>query len=174
MFVKIIDNDNKEIGCIERGRLVPLGLRHQIGRVIIYAKDTQAILLQQRSLNKSTMPGAWDTSSSGHIDAHEEVVDGTAREMREEIGIEPYGLERVGEYDTYEELSDGVLNRQTVVYAMMVNKPEDIAPTVDPVELEQIAWIPLNNLASIKEDVTRGAQQAIDIFCEWLSKKPLS
>lgn len=173
MFVKIIDTNNQEIGCFDRKYLVPLGLRHQIGRVLVYSRKEHAILLQQRSFSKSTMPGAWDTSSSGHIDAHESAQDGAVRELKEEIGLELAGhsLEHVGDYDTYEELPDGILNRQTVLYALIVDSSDDISFTVDPVELEKIEWVPLDDLGSIADAITRGAQQAIDLFQGWLSKE---
>lgn len=170
MFIKVIDANNEEIGCIDRKYLVPLGLRHQIGRVIVYSKQNQSILLQQRSFSKSTMPGAWDTSSSGHIDAHESALDGTVRELKEEIGIDTHDrtLAHVGNYDTYEELADGTLNRQTVLYALVIDSPDEVAFTVDPVELEKIDWIPIAGLDALSETITKGAQQAIDLFKVWL------
>lgn len=174
MFIKIIDKNNEEIGCIRRDQVVPLGLRHQIGRVLIYSKQNKSILLQQRSLEKSTMPGAWDTSSSGHIDAHEDVALGTLRELREEIGVtvKDQALQFVGTYDTYEELSDGILDRQTIVYALLIDHPKDISYTVDPVELEGIQWIELDKVNALGDLVTKGATQAILLFSDWLQKQP--
>lgn len=174
MFIKIINKDNEEIGCIRRDQVVALGLRHQIGRVLIYSKQTKSILLQQRSFKKATMPGAWDTSSSGHIDAHEDAMVGTVRELREEIGVEVAddALQFVGTYDTYEELDDGVLDRQTIVYALLTDNPEDISYTVDPVELEGIQWVELDAVDELGDAVTKGAIQAIQLFSDWLHKQP--
>lgn len=173
MFIKIINNNNEEIGCIRRDFVVPLGLRHQIGRVIIYSKQNNSLLLQQRSLKKATMPGAWDTSSSGHIDAHESAVAGTVRELREEIGVDVTedALDYVGAYDTYEKLDDGILDRQTIVYALMIEDPEKITYIVDPVELEGIQWVELSEVGKLADQVTRGALQAIELFSEWLNKQ---
>jgi 8-oxo-dGTP pyrophosphatase MutT (NUDIX family) len=172
MFIKILNDQNEEIGCISREYIVPMGLRHQIGRVIIYSRNNKSVLLQQRSVNKSTMPGAWDTSSSGHIDAHEETLKGAARELKEEIGVEASSLELqyVGEYSTYEKLDDGILNRQTVIYALLIDDPAEISFTVDPVELETIDWIELSKIDDFGGQVTKGAKQALSMFSDWIYK----
>mgnify|MGYP004496638377 CR=1 FL=1 len=170
MLVKIIDKNNQEIGCIKREHLVRLGLRHQIGRVIVYTLDSRSVLLQQRSSSKSTMPGAWDTSSSGHIDAHEEGIAGAIRELGEELGVNVSqdDLRYVGAYDTYEEFVDGgVLDRQTVVYALVIDKQEDVAIHFDSVELAGIEWVQLREIER-KETLTKGAKQALELFSTWL------
>lgn len=172
MFIKILNDKNEEIGCISREYVIPMGLRHQIGRVIVYCRNNKSVLLQQRSLNKSTMPGAWDTSSSGHIDAHEESFEGTVRELKEEIGIDASRLELqyVGEYNTYEKLDDGILDRQTVVYALLIDNPTEISFTVDPIELETIDWIELSKIDDLGDQMTKGAKQALSIFSDWIER----
>lgn len=172
MFIKILNDENEEIGCISREYAIPMGLRHQIGRVIIYSRNNKSVLLQQRSLNKSTMPGAWDTSSSGHIDAHEDAYEGTVRELKEEVGIDASGLELqyVGEYSTYEKLDDGILDRQTVIYALLINDSAEISFTVDPTELETIDWIELSKIDDLGDQVTKGAKRALSIFSDWMDK----
>jgi 8-oxo-dGTP pyrophosphatase MutT (NUDIX family) len=172
MFIKILNDQNKEIGCVSREYVVPMGLRHQIGRVIIYSRNNRSVLLQKRSLNKSTMPGAWDTSSSGHIDAHEEAYEGTIRELKEEIGVDASSLklQHVGEYDTYEKLEDGILNRQTIIYALLIDNPTEISFTVDPIELETIDWIELSKIDGLGDQVTKGAKQALSLFSDWIDK----
>ncbi len=173
MFIKILNDQNEEIGCISREYVIPMGLRHQIGRVIIYSRKNQSVLLQQRSLNKSTMPGAWDTSSSGHIDAHEDAFEGAIRELKEEIGIDASGLQLqyVGEYSTHEKFDDGILNRQTVIYALLINDPAEISFTVDPIELETIDWVELSKIDDLGDKVTKGAKQALSIFSDWIEGK---
>ena len=172
MFIKILNDNNEEIGCIGREYVVPMGLRHQIGRVIIYCGNNKSVLLQQRSHNKSTMPGAWDTSSSGHIDAHEDAFEGAARELKEEIGIDANGLnlQYVGEYNTHEKLDDGILDRQTVIYALLIDDPTKISFTVDHVELETIDWIELSKIDDLADQMTKGAKQALSIFSDWIDK----
>lgn len=172
MFIKILNDQNEEIGCINREYVVPMGIRHQIGRVIIYSRKNKSVLLQQRSFNKSTMPGAWDTSSSGHIDAHEKALDGAIRELKEEIGVDASGLELqyVGEYSTFEKLEGGILNRQTVIYALLVDDPSEISFTVDPIELETIEWVELYKVEDLGRQLTKGAKQALSIFSDWIHK----
>jgi isopentenyldiphosphate isomerase len=45
------------------------------------------LFLQKRSMKKDTFPGAWDSSSSGHLDTGEDYDACAVRELREEIGL---------------------------------------------------------------------------------------
>ena len=45
------------------------------------------ILLQQRSFQKDSFPGMFDTSSAGHIRAGDEPLGSAVRELKEELGI---------------------------------------------------------------------------------------
>ena len=38
-------------------------------------------------MTKDTFPGAWDSSSSGHVDSGEDYDDCAVRELREELGL---------------------------------------------------------------------------------------
>lgn len=167
MRVKIIDDDGKEIGCLERSYLVRLGLRHQIARVMLYCKEDSSILLQQRSLTKDSCPGMWDTSSSGHVDAHEDAIDAARRELYEEIGIhaDASDLTYIGSFDTKEQLTDGMLKRETVVYGLGITSNEDVQPRVDPIELNGIEWVAISKIN--KFTLTPGAQQSLHLFSEW-------
>ena len=51
------------------------------------AEGRQQILLQQRSLEKDSFPGLFDTSSAGHLQAGDEPLEGAMRELEEELGI---------------------------------------------------------------------------------------
>lgn len=164
MFIKIIDSNGREIGCIEKQYLVLFGLRHQIARVIIYAKNTKAVLLQQRSLTDSSCPGMWDTSASGHVDAHEEHRQAATRELQEELAItvDPEALRYIGSFDTSVQLDAGRLERETHVYCLELGT-ESSDFTVNPTEVEQAAWVKLEQQA-LDIELTKGAAEALQLF----------
>ncbi len=168
MLVKIIDDEDKDIGCIERQYLVQYGLRHQIARVIVLSKKDQKILLQQRSLLKDSCPGMWDTSSSGHVDAGEQASTAALRELKEEIGISASNVTLVGSFNTNERLAGGRLVRSTLIYVLEINSTNDVKPTVDPTELETIEW---HNIESTEfMSLTPGAKKSLNILRAWLKK----
>lgn len=170
MYIKIINSESKEIGCIEKKYLVPLGLRHQIARVIVYARTTDKVLLQQRSLTDDSCPGMWDTSASGHVDGHEEHRQAAARELLEELAItaDAKALHYVGSFDTNVQLDAGRLERETHVYCLEL-ETESNEFTVNSSEVEQAAWIRLAQPAPHIE-LTKGAAEALELFKEWLVK----
>lgn len=49
---------------------------------------TVEVLLQRRALTKSSWPGYYDISATGHIDAAESPVESAVRECGEELGVE--------------------------------------------------------------------------------------
>ena len=54
------------------------------------------LLLQKRSIWKDRNPGRWDSSAAGHVDSGETYPEAARRELREELGIDPPRLERIG------------------------------------------------------------------------------
>lgn len=181
MRIKIIDKEGNEIGCMERKFLVPFGLRHEIVRVIAYLPKTGEVLLQQRSLKKDSCPGMWDTSASGHVDAHEKTNHAVLRELREEIGLNASAssLLYIGSLDTSEQLENGRLERTTRIYCLPLAKvPANLR--VDPVELEQISWLRLEELITPHRNgskepsllITPSALSALQVFQQWLKDHP--
>lgn len=49
--------------------------------------STGRMLIQKRSMNKSSLPGYWDISAGGQVDAGEDSPQGASRELGEELGI---------------------------------------------------------------------------------------
>ncbi len=56
------------------------------------------IYLQKRALNKKVQPGKWDTSVGGHIGFGEEIESGLRREALEELGIQDFSIQSIGNY----------------------------------------------------------------------------
>jgi isopentenyldiphosphate isomerase len=68
------------------------GLRHR--DVHVWVTNGSDVLQQQRTWDKSIMPGAWDISVGGHVGAGESYLDAAVRETREELGL-PLPAERL-------------------------------------------------------------------------------
>ena len=171
MYIKIIDSEGKEIGCIEKKYLAPLGLRHQIARVIAYARSTNTVLLQQRSLTDDSCPGMWDTSASGHVDGHEDIEVAALRELQEELNLttKRENLQYVGSFETSEELQQGCLERQTHIYCLELEE-ESTDFAIEPDEVEKAEWVSVDD-GSL--ELTKGAAKSLELLRSWLKEKKI-
>ncbi|MDB6121412.1 MAG: hydrolase [Pedosphaera sp.] len=82
----VVNERDEVIGCEQRGEVHRLGLRHRAVHILVFNSRGE-VFLQKRSMKKDTFPGAWDSSSSGHLDCGEDYDACAIRELREEIGL---------------------------------------------------------------------------------------
>jgi isopentenyldiphosphate isomerase len=82
----VVDESDVIVSRATRREVHARGLRHRAVHVLVFNRAGE-LFLQQRSRNKDTAPGAWDSSASGHLGAGEDYDAGAVRELREEIGL---------------------------------------------------------------------------------------
>ncbi len=81
----VVNERDEVIGRERRSEVHRLGLKHRAVHVLVFNVRGE-IFLQKRSMRKDTFPGAWDSSSSGHLDSGEDYDACAVRELREELG----------------------------------------------------------------------------------------
>lgn len=89
-YFDIVDEKGNPIGeTVERSIAHRDGIRHRTAHIWIWRKTEKGydVLLQKRSDNKDSFPGAFDTSSSGHIQAGDDILPSALRELKEELGL---------------------------------------------------------------------------------------
>jgi isopentenyldiphosphate isomerase len=82
----IVNEHDEVIGRLPRPQVHREGHKHRAVHVLIFNKRGE-IFLQKRSMTKDTFPGAWDSSSSGHVDCGEDYDACAVRELGEELGL---------------------------------------------------------------------------------------
>ncbi len=82
----IVNERDEVIGKKLRREVHRDGDKHRAVHVLIFNSRGE-VFLQKRSMSKDTFPGAWDSSSSGHLDSGENYDDCAIREVREELGV---------------------------------------------------------------------------------------
>jgi 16S rRNA (adenine1518-N6/adenine1519-N6)-dimethyltransferase len=93
----VVDGENRVTGQATRADVHARGWRHRA--VHIFVENVRGeIFLQKRSHLKDKMPGKWDSSAAGHLDAGEAYLPCAVRELGEELGIrtEPGRLRLAG------------------------------------------------------------------------------
>jgi isopentenyldiphosphate isomerase len=82
----IVNDRDEVIGRLPRSVVHRDGHKHRAVHVLVFDAHGR-IFLQKRSMAKDTHPGAWDSSSSGHVDSGEDYDTAVRRELGEEIGL---------------------------------------------------------------------------------------
>ncbi len=79
--------DGARVATVERGAARVLGLATQAVHLVSAAPGGAHLWVQQRSLDKPTHPGAWDTLMGGMVSAGDSLDAALARETWEEAGL---------------------------------------------------------------------------------------
>lgn len=128
----VVNEGDEVIGCLPRGEVHRLGLRHRAVHVLL-SNARGEVFLQQRSRSKDRQPGLWDSSASGHLDRGEDYDACAAREVGEELGwTPPVPLRRVLRLEACAETDQEFL---------WVYRGEAEGPfTLHPDEIERGGW----------------------------------
>ena len=84
----VVNERDEVLGQRTRAEVHRLGLMHRAAHVLVF-NERGEVFLQKRSMKKDRQPGVWDSSASGHLESGEDYSACAARELREEIGLEP-------------------------------------------------------------------------------------
>lgn len=90
------------------------------------------ICLQKRSMNKSLLPGWWDTSVGGHVSYGESIQEALYREASEELGLYDFNPIQLKSY-----VWESATERELVFVFAVVGK---YALTPDPDEVDECRW----------------------------------
>lgn len=86
-LLDIVDMYGEPTGqVLDKKTIHDQGLPHR--DVHVWLTNGTHLLQQQRRLDKSIMPGAWDISVGGHVGTDESYLQAAVRETREELGLD--------------------------------------------------------------------------------------
>ena len=86
-LVILVDEQDNELGTIEKMEAHQLGVLHRAFSVFIFDRQGR-MLLQQRALHKYHSGGLWTNACCSHPRPGEKVESAAKRRLKEEIGIE--------------------------------------------------------------------------------------
>lgn len=153
-YIDIFDEENNPTGIVkEKYQAHEDGDFHRTAHVWII-NDKKELLLQKRSASKKTYPNCWDISGAGHIMAGESVIDGTIRELKEELGVKAKA-EDLQYIATIKSTKDPKNRNFGYVYLLICNnKIEDYI--FEDKEVSEVKYIYYKDLEKMVEQKTEG------------------
>lgn len=86
-FVVLIDNDDNQLGLMEKMQAHQQAVLHRAFSVFVFNENNE-MLLQQRALSKYHSPGLWTNTCCSHPRDGESYLAAAQRRMMEEMGMQ--------------------------------------------------------------------------------------
>lgn len=144
-FVILIDEQDREIGQLEKLEAHKLGLLHRAFSVILFNSKGE-ILLQQRAAHKYHSPLLWTNTCCSHPRPNESVLAAANRRLKEEMGMEAQ-LQQAFSFIYKAKLDQGLTEHELdhVVFGYTNEQPQ-----INTDEVEAYKWI---SIAALLQDL---------------------
>jgi isopentenyl-diphosphate delta-isomerase len=140
-FVILVDENNNELGLMEKHEAHEKALLHRAFSVFIFNPEGK-LLLQQRALSKYHSGGLWTNTCCSHPRANESTIDAAHRRLKEEMGFDCELNERF--HFLYQTPFENGLSEHELDFVF--TGIFDGIPQTNPDEVSQYRWISLDDL----------------------------
>lgn len=154
--VILVDEQDREIGLLEKLEAHRLGLLHRAFSVFIFNSKGE-LLLQQRALDKYHSPGLWTNTCCSHPRSGESVLEAANRRLKEEMGLTT-SLQPLFQFVYHAEFNNGLIEHE--YDHVLIGFSEEL-PQPNPAEVATTRYISWSELL---QDV----QQHPDMYTAWL------
>jgi isopentenyl-diphosphate delta-isomerase len=144
-FVVLVDENDNDIGVMEKLQAHQEGLLHRAFSVFLF-NDKQELLMQQRALSKYHSAGLWTNTCCSHPRPNETIKDAANRRLFEEMGMS-CDL-KIKTNFIYKTNFDNGLTEHELDYILIGYTNQD--PIVNKDEVEHFRW---QSLPDLKNDV---------------------
>ena len=173
-YVIVVDEQDKEMGQVEKLLAHQLGLLHRAFSVFIFRRppETQQIelLLQQRAANKYHSPLLWTNTCCSHPRAGEDILSAGERRLKEEMGIEA-PLNNIGRFQYKAYFPNGLIENE-MDYVLIGQVDFDTRIEPNPLEIHDYRWMPptdiRDTLAAHPEQFTPWFEKALMMVEDYL------
>ena len=162
--VILVDENDQEIGLMEKNSAHELGLLHRAFSVFIFNEKNE-LLLQQRAATKYHSPNQWANTCCSHPYPNETLDDAASRRLKEEMGIS-CELHKLFSF-TYKATMDNGLIEHEIDHVFVGNCEQN--PQPNPEEVAQFKWISINDLTKEMMDYPQQYTEWIKIIFEYHS-----
>ncbi len=152
-MVILVDQQDNEIGIMEKLKAHEYGLLHRAFSVFIFNAKGE-MLLQKRAANKYHSPNLWTNACCSHPKPNEELQTACKRRLIEEIGIQTdQDLDHIG-YLLYKAPFENGLTEHE--YDHILTLHTDAPPVLNPEEVSEFRYVSLN---AIKKEIKASPEQ---------------
>ncbi|MBL7935225.1 MAG: isopentenyl-diphosphate Delta-isomerase [Bacteroidia bacterium] len=155
-FVILVDEQDNDIGVMEKLEAHQKGLLHRAFSVFIF-NDKEELLLQQRAFSKYHSGGLWTNSCCSHPRPNETIKDAANRRLFEEMGMS-CDL-KIKTNFIYKTPFENGLTEHELDYVLIGNTNQN--PIINKEEVENYKWI---SIADIKKDIISNPHQYTSWF----------
>lgn len=155
-FVILVDENDNDIGVMEKLQAHQEGLLHRAFSVFIF-NDQEELLLQQRAISKYHSGGLWTNTCCSHPRPNETIKDAANRRLFEEMGMScDLNIKTSFIYKTP---FDNGLTEHELDYVLIGHTNQ--IPTINKEEVESYKWMPI---LDIKKDILSNPNQYTSWF----------
>jgi isopentenyl-diphosphate delta-isomerase len=139
--VILVDENDNEIGYMEKMEAHEKALLHRAFSVFVFNKNGE-LLLQQRALHKYHSGGLWTNTCCSHPRKGEEVIESAHRRLMEEMGFD-CELELKHKFIYKAPFTNGLTEHEL---DYIFTGEYEISPNPNPDEVASYKWIDMNEL----------------------------
>lgn len=156
--VVLVDEQDREIGMIDKLEAHQKGLLHRAFSVLVF-NSQGSLLLQKRASHKYHTPGLWTNTCCSHPQPGEPVEIAAARRLMEEMGIS-CELKRIYSFTYKATFENGLIEHE--LDHVFVGVSDDI-PQINKDEVEDFRY-------SSIEDVTADIHTSPEAYTYWFKR----
>lgn len=151
-YVILVDQNDQEIGQMEKQEAHVLNKKHRAFSVFLFDENNNFIL-QQRALSKYHSPGLWTNSCCGHPRPNETTMNAAKRRTFEEMGIN-VDIQEILQISYEEKLVNGLWENE--YDHIFIGKYTDNKFNLNPNEIKAIKYV---NLVDLEMDIQNNPDQ---------------
>lgn len=156
-MVILVDQNDKEIGLIEKLQAHQEGILHRAFSIFIFNEKNE-VLMQKRASNKYHSPGLWTNTCCSHPRKGETLDEATQRRLKQEMGF-IVDMKKIFDFIYKTPVGDNLIEHE--FDHVFVGKYSGQSIKLNPEEVEEYKWMSLDNLTS---DIENNPKQ----YTEWL------
>lgn len=134
-YVILVDEQDNEIGVMEKLRAHELGKLHRAFSVFIF-NDKNELLLQQRAINKYHSGGLWTNTCCSHPSPNETIKDAANRRLYEEMGMS-CDLKIISNFIYKTDFENGLIEHELDYILTGISNS---SPQINKAEVETFKW----------------------------------
>lgn len=154
-FVILVDEQDQEIGTMEKMEAHEKGVLHRAFSVFIFNSNKE-LLLQQRAMGKYHSPGKWTNTCCSHQRAGESSLNASKRRLMEEMGF-VCGVEEAYRFMYKADVGQGMIEHE--LDHVFVGQYEGEVPF----NVEEVMAYKYMSLEKIEEDLKANPKN----YTEW-------